>query len=84
VGGTIYRPPEAEVEANARLSCDNDAAADSMLLRRNDEEVLMAEKLDTGALFPSMTLNPVGGESIAVPGDLSARYNIVLFYRGHW
>ena len=44
----------------------------------------MAEKLDTGGQFPSMTLNPVGGESIALPGDLSARYNIVLFYRGHW
>lgn len=44
----------------------------------------MAEKLDAGAAFPSLTVNLVGGASMGLPGDLKARYNIVLFYRGHW
>ncbi len=44
----------------------------------------MAEKLDTGATFPKLTLNLVDGSTMVVPDDLEARYKVVLFYRGHW
>lgn len=44
----------------------------------------MAEKLDTGATFPTLSVPLVGGGTMSLPGDLRARYNIVLFYRGHW
>ncbi len=44
----------------------------------------MAEKLGPGAAFPSLTVNQVGGGTINLPGDLDGKYNIVLFYRGHW
>lgn len=44
----------------------------------------MDQKLDTGDQFPTMHLNFVDGNSMDIPGDLSARYTIVLFYRGHW
>jgi hypothetical protein len=44
----------------------------------------MAEKLDAGDVFPSMTLDLVGGGSINIPEDMDAKYRIILFYRGHW
>lgn len=44
----------------------------------------MAEKLDTGDAFPTMSLNLVGGDTVTVPGDLRSNYAILLFYRGHW
>jgi len=44
----------------------------------------MAAKLGPGDAFPAMSLNLVGGGSINLPGDLDGRFNIVLFYRGHW
>ncbi len=44
----------------------------------------MAEKLDSGAAFPSLSVKLAGGGEMGLPGDLKARYNIVLFYRGHW
>ena len=44
----------------------------------------MAEKLDTGAVFPKLTLNLVDGGTINVPDDVEARYKVILFYRGHW
>ena len=44
----------------------------------------MAEKLDTGAVFPKLTLNLVDGGTINVPDNLDARYKVILFYRGHW
>lgn len=44
----------------------------------------MAEKLDTGAVFPRLTLNLVDGGTINVPDELDARYKVILFYRGHW
>jgi hypothetical protein len=31
-----------------------------------------------------MSLNLVGGGSINLPGHIGGRYNLVLFYRGHW
>jgi peroxiredoxin len=44
----------------------------------------MAEKLDTGDVFPSLTLQLVDGRTLTVPDDLDARYKVILFYRGHW
>lgn len=44
----------------------------------------MAEKLDTGDVFPSLTLQLVDGQSLTVPDDLDAGYKVILFYRGHW
>ena len=44
----------------------------------------MAEKLGPGDAFPSMTLQIVGGGSINLPDYMDGRYNILLFYRGHW
>jgi len=44
----------------------------------------MAEKLDTGHIFPAMTWNLVGGGTQRIPEAFDAKYNIVLFYRGHW
>jgi hypothetical protein len=44
----------------------------------------MAEKLNTGAAFPKMSLNLVDGSSIDLPAGLGGRYNVILFYRGHW
>ena len=43
----------------------------------------MADKLNTGDAFPSLTLKLTGGGTAKVP-DTSARYQMVLFYRGHW
>jgi hypothetical protein len=44
----------------------------------------MAEKLNTGDLFPSLTLDLVDGTQLALPAGLDARYKVILFYRGHW
>jgi len=44
----------------------------------------MAEKLDIGDRFPSMTLGLVGGGTVNLPGLADAKYQMVLFYRGHW
>ena len=44
----------------------------------------MAQKLDTGDAFPSMTLTLAGGETVTIPEDIKAGYAILLFYRGHW
>lgn len=44
----------------------------------------MAEKLNTGDTFPSMTLNLVGGGTLNVPEGMDSKYRVILFYRGHW
>lgn len=44
----------------------------------------MAEKLNAGDGFPSLTLNLVGGGTLALPDRLDSSYSVVLFYRGHW
>ena len=44
----------------------------------------MAEKLNLGDAFPSLTLNLVGGDQLTVPEANGAKYLIFLFYRGHW
>ena len=44
----------------------------------------MAEKLGPGSVFPSMMLQVSGGGSIDLPDHMDGKYNVVLFYRGHW
>ena len=44
----------------------------------------MNEKLTTGSQFPDMTVNLTGGGVINLPADMDGKYNVVLFYRGHW
>ena len=44
----------------------------------------MSEKLGSGAAFPKLTLNLVGGGTLDLPGGLDAKYSVILFYRGHW
>jgi hypothetical protein len=44
----------------------------------------MAEKLNTGDLFPKLTLDLVDGTTLELPGGLDARYKVILVYRGHW
>jgi hypothetical protein len=44
----------------------------------------MAEKLNTGDMFPSMTLNLVDGGTLNLPGGIESKYKVILFYRGHW
>ena len=43
----------------------------------------MAEKLNTGDAFPKLTLKLVGGGTATLPLP-DARYQVILFYRGHW
>ena len=43
------------------------------------------EKLAGGDMFPQLTLNAVGGNTVTLPDDIETPdYAIVLFYRGHW
>ena len=44
----------------------------------------MADKLYAGDACPSLTLNLVGGGTATVPEISGAKYQIILFYRGHW
>ena len=79
----------AGAQAPSRTSgkqCMSQSTCDAVLLCNRDipQGDVMDQKLDTGDQFPSMHLNFVDGNSMDIPGDLSARYTIVLFYRGHW
>jgi len=44
----------------------------------------MAEKLNTGDMFPGLTINLVAGGTLDLPGGIEAKYKVILFYRGHW
>jgi len=44
----------------------------------------MAEKLNTGDVFPHLRLDLVDGTKLDLPAGLDARYKVILFYRGHW
>jgi hypothetical protein len=44
----------------------------------------MADKLDSGVLFPPLTLNIAGGEQLVLPDAIDTPLALVLFYRGHW
>ncbi len=40
--------------------------------------------LDNGNVFPNMTFYAVEGEAVRLPQDFGERWNVLLFYRGHW
>ncbi len=44
----------------------------------------MMEKLGAGSRFPTMCLDAVNGDRIAIPAEFSTPYQALLFYRGHW
>lgn len=44
----------------------------------------MNEKLNTGDAFPKISLDLVDGSSVELPEGVGGRYNVILFYRGHW
>ncbi|MEK9691370.1 MAG: hypothetical protein VW235_00420 [Rhodospirillaceae bacterium] len=44
----------------------------------------MTKKLGIGDQFPDITLNLVSGGELVLPAGMDGKYNIVLFYRGHW
>jgi len=44
----------------------------------------VAKKLGIGDTFPTMTLNLVDGTTLDLPHGMTAKYRVVLFYRGHW
>jgi alkyl hydroperoxide reductase subunit AhpC len=40
--------------------------------------------LDTGDNFPALEFSAVGGGMVTLPEDFGERWNVLLFYRGHW
>jgi hypothetical protein len=44
----------------------------------------MSEKLGIADAFPSLGLTLVDGRELTIPDDLSTKYKVILFYRGHW
>ena len=44
----------------------------------------MAEKLTIGDSFPTLDVPRVDGGVMHLPDGLGGKYNIVLFFRGHW
>ena len=44
----------------------------------------MAQKLQQGDHFPSLTLRLTTGDSVLIPDQMLSRYVALLFYRGHW
>lgn len=44
----------------------------------------MADKLRDGDTFPTMKVETVAHGALSIPGDLKARYGVLLFYRGYW
>ena len=44
----------------------------------------MSSKLGIGAAFPTLDLTLTDGSSLNIPGDMTTKYKVILFYRGHW
>jgi peroxiredoxin len=44
----------------------------------------MSSRLHNGDAFPALTVDVVGGDTLAIPRDLAGFYAVVLFYRGSW
>lgn len=44
----------------------------------------MAEKLSSGDVFPTLTLNTVNAGEITLPSAIESDFAVVIFYRGHW
>ena len=41
-------------------------------------------RLENGQTFPNLNFSVVGKPDLSLPNDLSERWAVVLFYRGHW
>ena len=74
----------AHQHINPGYSGDGDGHIREKRLRSFEEALTMADKLNTGDTFPRLSLNLADGGTLALPDDLEARYNVILFYRGHW
>ena len=44
----------------------------------------MAEKLQIGDKFPALEVKLLDGSTFNVLDDMTGRYLVLLFYRGHW
>lgn len=44
----------------------------------------MSSRLQNGDVFPQLTVDLVGGGTLAIPRGLAGSYGVVLFYRGAW
>ena len=44
----------------------------------------MASKLSAGDTFPNIDLTLTDGNTLSLPDEISSKYKVVLFYRGHW
>ena len=44
----------------------------------------MARKLDLGDVLPRMALTFTDERQMTLPDQIESRYNILIFYRGHW
>jgi hypothetical protein len=40
--------------------------------------------LDTGSGFPQIEFATVADERVLLPRDVTGRWSVLLFYRGHW
>ena len=40
--------------------------------------------LDTGTPFPALEFSGLDGQRIVLPREISSRWSVLLFYRGHW
>lgn len=44
----------------------------------------MTQRLQNGAVFPTLDVPRLGGGSLKLPADLAGSYGVILIYRGHW
>ena len=44
----------------------------------------MAKQLNPGDPFPNFTVLLTDGRSLNLPGDLTADYAVIIYYRGIW
>lgn len=47
-------------------------------------ERVVADKLGRDEVFPRIVLDLADGSAVELPQGLERKYNIVLFFRGHW
>jgi hypothetical protein len=51
---------------------------------KEDPGKAMAPKLGSGDVFPRLKLQLTDGRTLELPDGLKGKYNVILFYRGHW
>lgn len=49
-----------------------------------DEIIRMANPINLGGTFPTLSFSTTDGQSVTLPEDIQTPYAVVLFYRGHW